>query len=30
VLNRYDASLISDDYGYSYRQQKQYSEYYND
>ncbi|MDB5685881.1 MAG: chromosome partitioning protein, partial [Rhizorhabdus sp.] len=30
VLNRYDASLISDDYGYSYREQKQYSGYYND
>jgi len=30
VLNRYDASLISDDYGYSYREQKQYSGYYNE
>lgn len=30
VLNRYDASLISDDYGYSYREQKQYAGYYND
>ncbi len=29
VLNRYDANLISDDYGYSYRQQHQYSEYYS-
>jgi len=29
VLNRYDIGLTGDDYGYSYRQQKQYAEYYS-
>jgi protein-tyrosine kinase len=29
VLNRYDANMLSDDYGYSYRQNRQYAEYYS-